>query len=228
MPPYSKSAFRAIPPTTRVTPELFYAYGKFNPDLAATKLSVASVALASNVASVVANLISGPPPVAGAIAGIRATVANPSVFNVDPTTLTGVVDNGNGNYTLTYAVANANIALAADSGEVAVLPYETPEALAVGASAPLALTFDSAELDGSRCVATQYTFTSVPTSATVVLQIADRDIDNRYYTYGTVATVAAGAVVQSGAQFQYVIGRFMRLAVIALTGSGAGVGTIFV
>lgn len=234
MPYYIKSAFPHS--IARVQPQPFYAFGTFDSKQTPTKLLVTQVALTTNVATVTAKLISGPPPVVGAVMGVRATTANPSVFNVDPTVVTAVSGGTNGVYTISYAVTNANITAVADSGEVAVLPYETPEAIAIGASIPLALTFDTAESDGSRCVSAEVNFTTIPTACTVVLQVADVDQDSRYYTVcqpGTttpivVASVAASAVTQAGQQFPFVMGRFIRLAVTALTGTGDFVATIFV
>jgi hypothetical protein len=167
-------------------------------------------------------------PVVGSIIGVRATASTGGIFNVDPGTLTAVSQVDADNWNLSYALTHANVTSAADGGEAVVLPLEVPETLVVGASIPLALTFDTAESDGSRCVSVSCFFATIPTTCTVVLQIADRNRDNRFYTVGTVAQVTGSAVVQSGGQFQFVIGRFMRLAVTALTGSGTVIGTIFV
>jgi hypothetical protein len=227
MPPYINSAFpHAI---GRVQPQPFYCYGYFDSKQTPTKLQITGVAvLATNVATIFVTLISGPVPVVGATMGVRATTTNPTVFNLDPVTVTAVSINSAGVGTISYATTSVTIAQVADSGEASVLPYETPDALAVGASVPVALTFDTAESDGSRCVSAQCSFPTIPTSCTVVLQVADVDQNNRYYTVGNVATIAGGVVTQQGAQFSFVMGRFMRLAVTQLTGTGSIIGTLFV
>jgi len=95
----------------------------------------------------------------------------------------------------------------------------------------VALIYTPDESDNSRCLFAECKFTgTVPTSATVVLQVANVDDDARYQTVGTIATVAGGAVTQAGAEFSFLMGKFIRMKVTALSGgdSTSGiVGTIF-
>ena len=73
----------------------------------------------------------------------------------------------------------------------------------------------------------------MPTTATVVMQAANVDDDARYaaiendqgcFSTGTIAasdalaSVAGSAVTQSGAQYSFIMGKFLRAKVLAMTG----------
>jgi hypothetical protein len=243
---YSNSAFG--PPYKEVrrmgtNTEPNYLFGEFDFDTQPFLFNVTQVSLTSNVASVTGTLISGgggkgPSPYAapsvGAKCGVRGTQTNGGVFNVDPATVTAVNWNpATGQATISFALTNANVGATPDTGMMVVNPYEVPDGpLALNlTSRPIALIYTPDESDNSRCLFAECKFTgTLPTSATVVLQVANVDDDARYQTVGTIATVAGRAVTQAGAEFSFLMGKFIRMKVTDLSGgdSTSGiVGTVF-
>lgn len=239
---YSNSAFgppfkNIVRMGTSIEPN--YLFGSFDYKTQPFVFTVSQVELTSNVATLTVQLQSGGgpspqvAPVVGAKMGVRGTTSNSGLFNVDPTTITAVTfDKATGAGTISFALTNANVAATADTGMVSVQPYETPDLVdAVAASQPIALVYTSDESDNSRCLFAEVKWTgTLPTSATVVLEAANVDDDSRYVSLGTVATVAAGAVTQAGAEFSFIMGKFVRLKVSAISGGDATtgiVGTVF-
>lgn len=201
--------------------------------------SIADVAVTADVATVTVQLESGGGPtnaggiglpIVGAKMGVRGTSSNGGVFNVDPTVLTATTINpATGAGTLSYALTNANIASTADHGTVVVQSAEIPDLVAQGtASAPFALVFTPDESDNSRCLFAEAKWTgTIPTTATVSLQLANVDDDSRYQSLPTpIATIAGGAVTQSGSQFGFIMGKFLRARVDEMAGGDDSTGLI--
>jgi hypothetical protein len=243
---YSNSAFG--PPYKTVhrmgtQTEPNYLFGSFDFKANPFLFQVTQVSLAANVASITGTLISGggganpspyTAPQVGAKMGVRGTQSNGGLFNVDPATVTAVNWNpATGQATISFGLTNANIGATPDKGMMVVNPLEVPDTpLALNmASRPIALIYTPDESDNSRCLFAECTFQgTMPTSATVVLQVANVDDDSRYQTVGTVATVAGGAVTQAGAEFSFLMGKFIRMKVTALSGGDGTsgiVGTVF-
>ncbi len=191
---YSNSAFRgtykkAVKQGTQVEPN--YLFGNFDFNSADYEFQISQVALTSNVATVTVQLVRGgggtspntilPLPVVGAHMGVQGTASNSGLFNVDPATITAVSINASGAGTISYACTGSNVTATADSGKLVVWPYEYPDLISSGtASIPIALSFMPDESDNSRCFFAECVFPSLPTSATVVMQAANVDIDSRY------------------------------------------------
>lgn len=220
-----------------------YLFGNQNPDSQRFVFTVTSVAITSNVATVgIAIKSGGGPnnnfvPVVGSKMGVRGTATNSLAFNVDPTTVTGVTYNAAlGTGTVTYALTHANVTTTADVGEVTIWPSEVPDLVASGtASAPLALIFTPDEAANERAVFVEAVWSgTLPTTATVKLQVANVNDNSRYYAYqnsfGTtpggiitvsndvLASVAGGVVTQNAAMYTYVLGKFVRAIVTGMTG----------
>jgi len=240
---YSNSAFG--PPfknikrlSTQIEPNYFFGARDYKTDNMI--FDITQVSLTSNVATLTVQLISGGGPsivnglpVVGAKMGVRGTQSNSGVFNVDPTTLTGTtVAASTGAGTLTYALTNGNVSATADVGQVVVQSAEVPDLVSNGsASAPYALVFTPDESDNSRCLfAEAKWFGTMPTTATVSLQVANVDDAARYQSLPTpIAVVTGSAVVQSGSEFSFVAGKFLRCSVAMTGGDGttALVVTVF-
>lgn len=253
MPLYSNSAFGApFKTVARMQTDLEpnYLFGKFDNKTQPWMFNVANVTVAANVAIVAGALVSGGGaspnnvPSVGAKIGVRGTKTGSGIFNVDPTTAQTVTwSAGTGAISVTFPLTSANIATAPDSGTLVVQPFETPDLVAQGSSsAPVALVFSPDESDNSRCLYAEAKWTgTIPTTATVVLQVANVDDDSRYATVensqGTsptavvaasnaLASVAAGAVTQSGAQYSFIMGKFVRAKVLAMTGGDGTTGLV--
>lgn len=252
MPLYSNSAFGAPFKTIKrmdTSAEPNYLFGSFTQSTQPFRFQITQVAITSNVATVSVQLIDGGGPNAGilpsvgATMGIHGTQTNAGLFNVDPTTVTAVTLNTSGVGTISFSLTNANITAIADRGELVVKPYEIPDIVAAGsASVPIALCYTPDESDNSRTLYAEARWTgTAPTAASVVLQVANVDEDSRYAVVGNsqgtapaavvasssaLATIAASAVTQSGAQYSFVMGKFIRAKVLSMTGGDGTTGLV--
>lgn len=216
-----------------------YLFGAFEYKTEPFRFAVTGVALASNVATYTVQLIGGGgpapsvAPAVGAKMGVRGTATSSGLFNVDPAIVTAVTFNATtGAGTISCALTGANVSQTADTGVLVVNPVETPDKITgVVSSQAVALIFTPDESDNSRCLFAECKWVgTLPTTATVVLEAANVDDDSRYVNLGTVCTVASGAVTQAGAEFSFIMGKFLRLKVSAFTGGDSTtglVGTVF-
>ena len=242
---YTDSAFGAPYTTverinTQTPPQ--YLFGEFDYKTQPFLFLVTSVSLTANVATLGVTLKSGGGPsplvvpVVGATMGVRGTQTNSGVFNVDPTTVTAVdYDAATGTGTISYALTGDDVEETADVGTLVVQPYETPDLVSEGsASAPVALFFGPDEADNARSVFCEAAWSgTIPSAATVVLQVANVNEDSRFQTVqnysGTspdgsvtssdaLASIADSAVTQSGALYNYLCAKFIRAKVLSMTG----------
>lgn len=256
---YNNSAFG--PPYKHVArlgtqTEPFYLFGQFDFKTEPYIFNVVNVTIAANVAIVAGTLASGGgggnpfnAPQVGAKIGIRGTQTNGGIFNVDPTTAQTVTwAPSTGNISVTFPLTHANVATIADTGTLVVQPAEIPDLVSAGSSSgPAALIFTPDESDNSRCLYAEAKWTgTVPTAATVVLEVANVDDDSRYAIVqnaqgcsptgvvaasNALATIASSAVTQSGAQYSFIMGKFIRAKVLSMTGGDGTTGlvvTVFV
>lgn len=259
---YSNSAFG---PPQKFVPRLGtqtqpnYLFGSFDFKTEPYIFQVTNVTVASNVAIVAGTLLRGGggtipnnAPQAGAKIGIRGTTTNGGIFNVDPTIATTVTWTAStGAISVTFPLTHADVATAPDTGTLVVNQVEIPDVPIIlnSASSPLALIFTPDESDNSRCLFAEVRwFGTIPSAATVVLQVSNVDddgygatpvsrwqiVENAYGTApgGTVAassslaTIAGSAVTQSGAMYQFLMGKFIRAKVTALTGADSTTGLV--
>jgi hypothetical protein len=246
---YNKSAFgppykSIVRMQTGTTPQ--YLFGNYNSDQQPWEFHITQVAVASNVVTATVQLVAGggaasngvpapAKPAVGAVMGVQGTTKNAGALNVDPTTVSSVTLDANGAGTITYAATTANLAAVADSGAIVVRPYEYGDAVVAGtASAPIAQTFTPDDNANERSMFAEAVWTgTLPTTATVVLEIANVDLDGRYYvaqneyglsTAGVVAqsdllaSVAGGVVTQNAANYAFLISKFVRAKVLTYTG----------
>ena len=261
---YSNTAFRpSIYQTIRMgtTTEPNYLFGSLDSKTEPWVFAINNVAISANVAIVQATLRQGGgasplvAPRVGAKMGIRGTTTNGGIFNVDPTAVSTVTwTPSTGAIAVTFPLTHADVGAITDTGDLIIQPYETADLTgtsAGAASAPVALIFSPDESDNSRCLFAEVRWTgTLPTAATVVLQVANVDDDgygaspvSRWQTvqnaYGTLqggstivaqsanlGVIAGSAVTQSGAMYQFLMGKFIRAKITALTGADATTGII--
>jgi hypothetical protein len=236
---YSNSAFG--PPykniarlSTQIEPNYFFGSRDYKTE--PFMFTVTNVALTTNVATVTGTLVSGGGdspnnvPLVGAKMGIRGSTNTSGLFNVDPATVTAVTwTPSTGVAVVSFALVHANVTSASDVGSMVVQSAEIPDLVSSGtASAPFALVFTPDESDNSRCLFAECTWTgTMPTSATVSLQVANVDDDARYQSLPTpIATVAGSAVTLSGGEYSFVAGKFLRVKVTAMAGGDGTTGLI--
>ncbi len=223
-----------------------YLFGQADSHTEPFLFNVSQVALATDIATLTVQLVGGgggvaggvpnPGPSVGAKMGVHGTTKASGVFNVDPTTVTAVTfDPSTGAGTISYALSHADVTAIADVGQVSVQPYETGDTvISSSASIPVSQVNTPDAADNSRCFYCESSWQgTMPTTATVVLQAANIDDDSRYAvvenTAGTLATgtvaasdllasVAGGAVTQSGAEYRFVTSRFLRAKMLTYTG----------
>lgn len=250
---YSNSAFNApskIPRRLNTQTPPIYLFGNFDPSMGPWLFQVTSVSLTSDVAMANVTLKSGGNAVPGAIPqvgakmGVHGTKTSAGAFNVDPTAVLSFawVSQPAGTATVTYAVTSANVSNTADSGDLIIQPGEAPDLVSAGsAGQSYALWFGPDESDNSRSMFCEAKWSgTLPTAATVVLEVANVDDDG----YGgtpvsrwavaqnqigvsaagvvtqsdALATVASSAVTQSGALYNFIMAKFIRAKVLSMTG----------
>ncbi|MFP5230129.1 MAG: hypothetical protein ACLGXA_21125 [Acidobacteriota bacterium] len=243
-PPYTKT--RRL--NTDTPPQ--YLFGEGHPDGDPFVFRVTSVSLNANVATIGVSIKSGGGsnplnvPTVGAKMGVQGTQTNSSLFNVDPTTVSSVdYDAATGTGTISFALEGSNVTQTDDVGSLVVWAYETPDLVSEGsASASYALFYGPDESDNSRCAFAEAKWTgTMPTTATVVLEVSNYPDNSRFQvvqnSYGTsptatvaasdaLASVADGAVTQSGANYQFLIGKFVRAKVLSMTGGDETTGLV--
>ncbi len=162
-------------------------------------MSIQSVAITSNVATLAVTIIEGPIPVITAtksapLISVQGTQTAAGLFNVTNVALASVTINATtGIGTLTFALTNANIATTIDSG-MAIVPapivYETLPTSATSGQ-QFAIARGTLAQDGMRVITWFTQFQGSPSTVSIKLQGSDIDLDS-YYTTIDTSTVAAG------------------------------------
>ena len=237
---YSNSAIpHAVKRMTAITTPI-YLFGSFDHDSEPFKFQVTNAAVASNVATLTVQLVAGGGglvagttpyalPQVGGRMGVRGVTAASGAFNADPVTITAVsISQATGAGTISYALTHADVSIVVSPGEAWVQPFEVPDLVASGtASAPVALSFSPDDSDNSRCLFVDGVWSgTMPTAATVSLQVANVDTDSRYVTVGAFNIIVGSAVTQQGAQFSFLMGKFIRAKVTAMTGGDGTTGLV--
>jgi hypothetical protein len=197
-----------------------YLFGSYNDRTSPTFGYVISNSAVTTTGTVVFQIKDGNAPFVGALITVRGTANGGGNFNVvNATIITAVTDMNTGICTVTYAIPSTSQGTLADGGQVEIPQPEVGEALVAGNSAPVAVSFSTANPDQKRGVTVVVSFPTMPSAASVVLQQAVLDIDSEYATINTVATVV-GSTVTVGPQVTIdpVLGRFFRLHTEAAPG----------
>jgi hypothetical protein len=226
MPQYQLTPFKQVPALlVGGTPQ--YVYGSYDDRSSPTQGKVLTNAGATTTATLVFQILSGNVP----SVGDKITVvgcANSANFNVTNAFILTVSTTVAGVCTVTYAITSTNQATTADGGQVIIPRLEVGEALQNGASVPVAKAANNALVDQSEVIMVSVSFPILPKTCNVYLQEALVDLDSEYSNIAQVAavsnSVAAGSVVFPTSI--EVAGRFYRLAVSGLVGTGTIVGKI--
>lgn len=183
-------------------------------------MSVQSVAITSNVATLAVTILEGIAPIVNSLATIQGTQtttsgggSNFNLTNVAITGVSGFTTTPNFNTgTITFALTSNDITTTTDSGAVYVLVPEVPEAVTSSSKGAAFTMFSQAGLaSNSRDVGWEVETPSAPSSFTAVLQGAMTNIDADYATIDT--TTAVGPRTLLGVRMLY-----LRIAFTALSG----------
>jgi hypothetical protein len=199
-----------------------YLVGSFSQLTGNTKMAVVSVAIASNVATVIATLIDGPAIVAGGLVSIINTTTGTGEFNVNRAVITGTPSYSvtTNQWTFTFALTGSNVSTTADSGTVIVEPGEVGETVA-GNYTSIAVLVQAPEGDSQFTVPLSVQGGASITAMTATLQKALKSQSNEWTNTATVVTktgattYSAGPVVEATLERAYLY----RLAITAVTGS---------
>lgn len=195
-----------------------FLYGSLDDRSSGTQIAITSVAITSNVATVVGTIVSGKAPIVGNLVSLQSSN---STFNVTNVAIASVTSNlTTGVTTITFPLTNGNVTTTAATGFAAVPVTIVPETIAAGSSKPAASAENDPSTNDERSYMAQVFFGTVPTAATVTLQASLVDLDSAYQTVGTVAVVAGGVVSQNAATFSSMNYRFVRFNVSGLSGTG--------
>lgn len=219
---YNTSPYPVGPtPVLMVGGRTEWLYGNLSDTVSTTQMSITSVSLTSNVATIVGTIISGNAPVVGSPITVQGTQTSSGRFNGSGILIASVTTNAlTGVTTVTYPLTNANIATTADAGFVYVPAPMTYETLVAGSSKQAASAENDPSTDDERSYFAQVFFGTLPTAVTVTLQASLVDQDSAYQTVGTVATVVGSTVTQSATTFSNMNYKFVRFNVSGLTGTG--------
>jgi len=226
MPQYQSTPFKQ-PPALLVAGTPQYVYGSFDDKSSPTTGNVLTNAGATTIATLVFQIISGNSP----SVGDKITVvgcANSNNFNVTNANVLSVSTTVTGVCTVTYNITSTNQATTADGGQVIIPRSEIGEALQNGASVPVAKAANNALVDQSEVIMVSVSFPVLPKTCNVYLQEALVDLDSEYSNIAQVASVS-NSVANGSVVFPTsieVAGRFYRLAVSGLVGTGTIVGKI--
>lgn len=226
MPAYQTTPFKPVPELL-VAGRPSYVFGSFNDRTGPTLGNVISNSSATTLATLIFQIVSGNIPTVGSLITVVGC-ANSANFNVTNATVLSVSTTASGVCTVTYNITSTNQSSTADGGQVIIPQPEIGEAIANGASVPVAKVFNNAAVDQSEILMVAVSFPVIPKACTVILQEALVDLDSEYSNIAVVVTVAnstvAGSVVfPTSIQ---VAGRFYRLYVEGLQGTGTIVGKI--
>jgi hypothetical protein len=160
-----------------------YSFGSFNDRSPGSRMSVTSVSILSDVATLGVILREGDIPVVGQLVSVEGTQTAGGEFNVTSVAISAVAgfntgDNSVG--TISFALSEANVATTSDSGQAYAPPPILAEAMTETAGQQFAVAFPSGFSVGGRTVSYSWSTPSAPDSATVELQGSIIDQDDQY------------------------------------------------
>lgn len=223
MPVYITSPFK--PPVQLLVPGTpSYVFGSWNDRTGPTIGSVISDSAVTTTGTLTFRILSGNVPVVGALITVRGTSNASGHFNVTNATILTVsapADPDAGIYTVTYAITSSTLSTTGDSGEVCIPQPEIGEALTAGAaSVPVAAPYAAGNTNYEKTISVNVKFPSSPTTAVVVLEAANFDLDSEYATIATVVDDASPNPQDGQIEVESNF-RFYRLKVLSTTGGSS-------
>lgn len=220
MPYYTNNPFTPIQLMQKNVP--CYLLGTRNMKQGDTWMRVSNVVGNGSTATLTVQIYAGEIPIVGALVSVQQ-LAN-TAFNVSRAPLTAVsIDATTGAGTISFASATT-LSTTADVGVADAEVPEIGEALANGTTAPAALL--NMELDYVILNAS-VSFQTLPTAVTITLEGSMSDIKTGdYVNLGTVATVAASAIV--GIPSINISDKYQayRFRISGLSGTGTAIGKL--
>lgn len=175
-----------------------------------TRMSIQSVAIATNVATLAVTILEGPIPIVGNLVTVTGTQTSTSGggsnFNLTNASITGVTINiTTGVGTITYALTSNNISTTTDSGLAVVPPAAVFQTLPSSATAGLQFAVSPATnaSNNQRGVTWFTQYTGSPSTVTMNLQGSDIDQDSYYTTIDSSANSAGESRSLSNVNYSF-------------------------
>ena len=180
-----------------------YCFGSYDSKFPTTLLEISSVALLSNVATIIVTLREGKIPDANGFITIRGTSVAGGAFNVQNVAITSVAINAaTGIGTITFPLTHADVVLSADTGMAYVPVPQVGEALVNGASQAFSMQAIEGSANG-RTITWALKYPSAPAAVNVSLQAAMFDNDADYQTLDTSINAAGDLRYLTLADFNF-------------------------
>lgn len=177
-------------------------------------MSVSNVALTSNVATLTAAVIEGDIPIVGSLISVIGTATSAGLFNVTNVSVASVsIDPITGKGTITFALINADVPSAPDSGLAYVPVPEVGEALVNGTSQAFSVPEEIGMNDNAMTITWSTHYPSAPSTVTMTLQASMVDQDSQYVTLDSSSNT-------SGEVRSSTLRRYKFLRVVASNVSG--------
>jgi len=206
-----------------------YLLGSFSQQVGNTNLYITNVALTSNVATVTVQLVTGPLPTVGEYISILNSASTSGLFNVSRAVITATtVSASTGAGTISFALTHADVASAADGGQVIVEPAPIGEALTSAGLISVPCVVQAPEGDSQFTLPFTVQAAAGITALTATLEVAIDARDSEWTATTSVVTktgattYTAGPVVQATLQRGYAY----RVNCSAVTGTGLVVAKI--
>jgi hypothetical protein len=215
MPPYiTRPATTNTPVQMLIPGQPAYAFGSKNTSRPTVKMSVTSVAVATDVVTLGVTLMEGYVPAVGDLITVVNTTTDSGAANVANVALASVTITAlTGKGTVTYAATASDQLTTADTGMAYVAVPEIPEALSAIASRAFAIQNTIGRGYG---ITWAYNCSSAPSTIAIQLEGAVNDVDGEYTIIGTSKTTASGWV-ETVAQVPNLV-NFLRVNITATTG----------
>lgn len=218
MPPYKNS-----PPAESIMVEQgspVYLFG--SRQSIDSQLSITSVSVATNVATIGVTSWSGPLPVVGAFVSIDKSQTNGGIFNVTNAPITGVALNAAGTdiVSLSFALTSANIGVITDVGTAHVRFAAIGESFS-SSVASIAGSVGNVVGRQGNWFSAQVNFSTIPTAATIALQGSNINNDADFQDIQAITVTSGRGEAQIETSFE-----FVRFNITGVTGTGAVVATV--
>lgn len=227
MPAYINSPFQN--PILLMKGVASYLIGSFDYKVGNTNAAMATDAIATNVATITTQWLSGPLPVAGSLISIQNSTNSTSAFNVTRVAITSASYVSATNVlTIVFPLTAANQSATADSGTVIVEPAEVGESVTSAGYTSRACVIQAPEGDSQFTVPFAVSSGPTNTAMTATLQRALKAQSNEWTNTTTVVTktatntYTAGPVVEATLERAYLY----RVAITAVTGTDLVVAKI--
>jgi hypothetical protein len=214
MPAYDKSPFKQLP-RLLIPGQNAYVFGSYKQNASPTRIAVATVAIATNVATVTGTVTGGDIPVVGSLISIQGTQTSSGAFNVtNAALLSATFVPATSGITVTFALTHANAGVVADSGLALIPQPEVAEVTTTNTpSIAVAVQENEIFLQSGRQVSVGIVGTGV-----YQLQGADFDQDSEYTSLGVANDNAVTQFGPFNHRFYRVMPTTGGTAVVRITG----------